>query len=67
MQKGHRVSCVLLVVSDSYVLGRSKSIMRLRSEVARCIVQSVRHVGFLRNREVCITMVAWGEAIFVVK
>ena len=57
----------LYVVSlDSGVKG-SRAIRRLRSKVGRCIGQSVRHIGFFWNRALCITIVAFCEASFVVR
>ena len=67
LQKGHRVSYFVFVGSFSSEFGGSRAVSRLRSKLARCIGQSVRHIGFLCNREVCITIVACGEASFVVR
>ena len=67
IQKGHRASCDIFLVSECSLLGGSRAYRRLRSNLAKCMGQSVRHVGFLHNREVCITIVAWGEASFVVR
>ena len=67
MQKGYRASCDVFLVSEGSLFGGSKVSRRLRSKLAKCMGQSVRHVGFLQKRELCITIVAWGEASFVVR
>ena len=67
LQKGHRVSYFVLSVSLNSEFGGSRAVSRLRSKLARCIGQSVRQIGFFRNREACITTVACCETRLVVR